>query len=91
MFMSSVYHISGIYFSDMVEDYKFTWHQFHVECWGERDIEEHTPVSMHNTTGYAVPLTWILLNSQSTVDLITNKKIVAHCVTRHIETRTSLI
>ena len=29
---------------------------------------------MHNTTGRAVPLTWLLLNSQSKVDLISNEK-----------------
>ena len=31
---------------------------------------------MHNNPGRAVPTTWILLNSQSTVDLIANPKIL---------------
>ena len=32
-------------------------------------------VTIHNATGRAVPLTWLLLNSQSTVDLIANPRI----------------
>ena len=39
-------------------------------------FEVHTPVAMHNTTGRAVPLTWLLLHSQSTVDLIANAKML---------------
>ena len=31
---------------------------------------------MHNATGQAVPLTWILLDIQSTVELIANQKIL---------------
>ena len=31
---------------------------------------------MHNDTGQAVPLTWILLDSQSTVDLIANPRML---------------
>ena len=31
---------------------------------------------MHNATGRAVPLTWLLLDSQSTVDLISNPKML---------------
>ena len=31
---------------------------------------------MHNATGGAVPLTWILLDSQLTVDLISNPRIL---------------
>ena len=31
---------------------------------------------MHNDTGRAVPLTWLLLDSQSTVDLISNPRIL---------------
>ena len=31
---------------------------------------------MHNDTGRAVPLTWILLDSQSTVDLISNPRML---------------
>ena len=33
---------------------------------------------MHNATRRAVPLTWILLYSQSTVDLIENKKMLVN-------------
>ena len=35
-------------------------------------------MAMHNATGRAVPLTWILLYSQSTVDLIENKKMLVN-------------
>ena len=31
-------------------------------------------MAMHNATGRAVPLTWLLLDSQSTVDLIANPR-----------------
>ena len=31
-------------------------------------------MAMHNATGRAVPLTWLLLDSQLTMDLITNEK-----------------
>ena len=72
MFMSLVDQISGKDFSEMREEYAFTWHQFHVEVWGAQDFEVHAPVTMHNNTGRSVPLTWLLLNSQSTVDLIKN-------------------
>ena len=33
---------------------------------------------MHNTTSCTVPLTWFLLDSQSTVDLIANSKMLAN-------------
>ena len=33
-------------------------------------------MTMHNATGRAVTLTWILLNSKSTVDLIANPKML---------------
>ena len=33
---------------------------------------------MHNNTGRAVPLTWFLLDSQLTVDLIANAKILVN-------------
>ena len=36
---------------------------------------------MHNDTGRAVPLTWLLLDSQSTVDLIANEKILVNIST----------
>ena len=64
MFTSSVDSTSGGDFSDLGEGENFTWHQFHVEGWVEQDFEGHAPVTMHNYTGRAVTLTWILLNSQ---------------------------
>ena len=70
MFTSLVDSISGGDFSDLGEGEKFTWHQFHVECWGALDFEVHAPVTMYNNTGCAVPLTWILLNIQSTLYLV---------------------
>ena len=33
---------------------------------------------MHNNTSHSVPLTWLLLNSQSTVDLIANEKMLVN-------------
>ena len=76
MFKSSGEVPSGAYFSELGEDDKFTWHQFHTEGWGARDFEGHAPVAMHNATRRAVPLTWILLDSQSTVDLISNPRML---------------
>ena len=35
-------------------------------------------MATNNTTRRAVPLTWLLLNSQSTVDLIVNKKMLVN-------------
>ena len=74
MFTSSGDVPSGIDFSDLGEEDKFTWSQFHIKGWGARDFEGHAPVAMHNATGRAVPLTWLLLDSQSTVDLIANPR-----------------
>ena len=68
--------LSGTDFSELGEDDEFIWHQFHVNGWGARDFERHAPVAMHNATGQAEPLTWLLLNIQSTVDLIANPKIM---------------
>ena len=76
MFASSVDVQSGLDFSDLGENDEFTWHQFHFKVWGERDFEGHAPMAMYNATGWAVPLTWLLLGSQSTVDLIVNPKIL---------------
>ena len=76
MFTLLLDHTSRTDFSDLGEGKKFTWHQFHVKVWGAQNFEGHTPVAMHNTTGYALPLTWIPLDSQSTVDLIVNKKVL---------------
>ena len=76
MFMSSVDVLSGTDFSEMGEYEKFTWHKFHVKGWGAQDFEGHAPLSMHNATGRAVPPTWLLLDSQSTMDLIANLKMM---------------
>ena len=53
-------------------------HQFHVKDWGAQDFEYHRPENLHNSTSCAVPLRWILLNSQLTVDLIANDKMLAN-------------
>ena len=66
----------GTEFSELREDNKFTWHQFHVKGWGARDFEGHATVVMHNDTGRAVSLTWLLLDSQSTVDIIANPRML---------------
>ena len=76
MFTSSGEGPLGIDFIELVEDDEFTWHQSHVEGWGARDFEGHATVVMNNDTGRAVPLTWILLDSQSMVDLIANSRIL---------------
>ena len=78
MFTSLVDVPSGTDFSELGEDDEFTWHQFHVEVWGAQDFEGHAPVSMHNATRGAVPLTWILFDSQSMVDLIANPKMLSN-------------
>ena len=75
MFMSLGDKPVGTDFSELGEDNKFTWHQFHVNGWGAREFEGHAPVVMHNDTGRAVPLTWLLLDIQLTVDLIANPRI----------------
>ena len=72
MFMSSGDKPSGTDFSELGEDDEFTWCQFHAEGWGARDFEGHAPVVMHDDIGPAVPLTWLLLYRQSTVDLVAN-------------------
>ena len=41
-----------------------------------QDFEGHAPVAMKNATGRAVTLTWLLLNSQSKVDLIANPRML---------------
>ena len=65
---------SWIDFSDLGEEEKFTWHKFHFEEWGERYFEGNTPLAMHNATRRAVTLTWNLIDSQLTVDLIADTK-----------------
>ena len=81
MFISSVDHTPGADFSDLGEGDEFTWHQFHVEGWGARDFEGHAPVTIRNNTGRTVPLTWLLLDSQLMVDLISNAKILLNIST----------
>ena len=66
----------GTDFSELGEDDELMWNQFHIEGWGARDFEGHTTVVMHNDIRRAVPLTWILLDSQSTVDLIANPRML---------------
>ena len=46
------------------------WHQYHDEDWG--------PVVLHNSTDCAVPLTWLLLYVQLTVDLIVNHNMLVN-------------
>ena len=69
---------SGIDFSELGEDDKFTWHQFHVKGWGARYFEGHAPIAMHNATGQAVPLKWPLLDSQLRVYLISDQKMLVN-------------
>ena len=76
IFTSSVEVLSGTDISELGEDNKFTWHQFHVKGWGAQDFDGHAPVAIHNITGRVVPLTWLLLNSQLTVELINNPKML---------------
>ena len=78
MFTSPADHTLGTDFSDMGEGKKFTCHQFHVKGWGAQEFEGHAPVVMHNTTGCAVPLIWILLNSQLAVDLFAISKMLVN-------------
>ena len=68
----------GVYFSELGECNKFTWHQFHVDGWGERKFEGHAPGTIHNNTGRAVPLTWLLLDIQPTVGLIPNENMLVN-------------
>ena len=70
MFTSLGDEPSGTDFSDLGEDDEFTWHQFYVVGLKSRDFEGHAPDVMHNDTGWAVPLTWLLLDNQLTVELI---------------------
>ena len=76
MFTSSGDEPLGTDFSELGEEDDFTWHRFHVEGWGARDFEEHALVVMHNDPGRAVTLTWLLLDSQSTVDTIANRRML---------------
>ena len=69
---------SGIDFSELVEGDEFTWNQFHIEVWGEQDFEGHVPEAIQKVNGWAVPLTCILLDSQSMVHLIANPKILVN-------------
>ena len=76
MFTSSGEETLRTDLSELGEDNKFTWHQSQVEGWGARDFEGHATVVMHNNTGQSVPLTWLLLDSQSTMDLISNPRML---------------
>ena len=78
MFTSPVDSTSKVYFSDLGECNKFTSHQFHVKGWGARDFEGHAPGTIHNNTGRAVPLKWLLLYIQPTVDLIANENMLVN-------------
>ena len=78
MFTSLMDVQSGIYFSELGEDDKFTWHQFHVEGWGAQYFEGHAPVAMHNTTGRTLPLTCLLFYIQLTEDMIANPKMLVN-------------
>ena len=66
----------GTDFSELGEDDEFMWYEFHVKGWGARYFEGNTTVVMHNDIRRVVPLTWILLDSQSTVDLIANPRML---------------
>ena len=76
MFTSLVNVPSGIDFSELGKDNEFEWNQFHVKGWGLQDFEGHVPVATKNSTMRSVPLTWLLLDSQLTVDLIANPKML---------------
>ena len=67
---------SGTDFSELGENDEFTWHQFHIKGWRAQDFEVNALVAMHNATGQAMPLTWLLLDSQSTVELIPNPRML---------------
>ena len=88
MFTSSGDEPLGKDFSELGEDGKFTWHKFHVEGWGAQDFEGHTMVVMHNDTGRAVPLTWILLDRKSTLDLIANPRMLLN--TRRVQSEDAI-
>ena len=60
-------------FSDIGEGGDFSWHQFHTEEWLVQEFDRDTTVALHNSNGHVVPLIWLLLGSQLTVDLITKK------------------
>ena len=64
MFTSSVDVPSGKDFSEIGEDDTCKWHQFYVKVWGAQDFEGDAPMAMQNATRRAVPLIWILLDSQ---------------------------
>ena len=76
MFMSSGDEPLGTDFGELGENNDFTWNKFHVEGWGARYFEGHAPVVMHNTTGRAVPLTWLLLDRKLMVDVIANPRML---------------
>ena len=52
------------------------WYQFHAKDWGARYFEGHETVDLHNSNSRAVPLTWILLDSKSAVELVSKIKML---------------
>ena len=70
MFTSLVDVPSGIEISELGEEDECTWHQFHAKVWVAQYFELHGPMAMKNAIGRSVPFTWLLLDSQLTVDLI---------------------
>ena len=83
MFISISKYTLGLDLSHIDKFNKLSWHQFHTAgrkitmskhvggtVWRERDFEGHVSVSLHKNSGRTVSLMWILLDSQSTVDLI---------------------
>ena len=52
------------------------WHQFHAKYWRAQEFEGHRPVTLQNSTGFIVMVTWLLLDSQLMVDLISDIKML---------------
>ena len=75
---TAVGSISGKDFKELGEGDEFTCHQFHVEDWGAQNFDGHALVNLHNNTGRAVPFTWLILESQLTVELIANEKMLVN-------------
>ena len=81
MFTYTVGFTPGENFSELGEGGEFMWHHFHVKDRGVQDFEGRRTVALQNSTGCAVPLTWLLLDSQSTVDLIANDNMLVNICT----------
>ena len=78
MFISLEDSTSGADFSKLGKWDYFNWHQIQAKEWGVQEFEGHTTVALHNSTGRILPLTWLLLNSQSTLDLIANEDMLVN-------------